>query len=386
MIYVGIDVASTKHDCFIVNSEGEVIEEVFTIANNKAGFEKLLSKIPKVNKSKIKIGLESTGHYSNNIRNYLYEKGFNLVVLNPLSTNLYRKAQTLRKTKTDKIDAKMIAKILHTEDHKPYTPISYHINEIKSLTRIRTRWVKICSSHKISITRILSCTFPELKQNFPSIHQKSMYEALKEYPSAESLKNAHLTKLTNILTKNSNGKYTKDTAIKIKKLAQNSIGVVCKSHEMDLVYSIEEVQACQKRIKNIEQEIKGMMTGLDSPILSIPGISIVYGSIILSEIGSIHNFSSPSKLLAYAGLDPSTKQSGKFKGNGKMVKRGSTYLRAALISAARSVAMYDSVFKDYLNKKLNEGKHYFVALSHVARKLIRVIYHLLRNNVIFKAS
>ncbi|WP_337998875.1 IS110 family transposase [Desulforamulus ruminis] len=126
------------------------------------------------------------------------------------------------------------------------------------------------------------------------------------------------------------------------------------------------------------------MVALDSPILTVPGISYTLGAIILAEVGDITRFATPAKLLAFAGLDPSTYQSGKFSANSTpMVKRGSSYLRWALINAARLIAMRDPTFKSYMAKKKSEGKHQFVALSHVGKKLVRVIFSLLKNNSIF---
>ena len=129
----------------------------------------------------------------------------------------------------------------------------------------------------------------------------------------------------------------------------------------------------------IDKELKNMITELNTPILSIPGISYVSAAFILAEIGDINNFDSPAKLQAFAGLDPSTYQSGKYTATqSKMVKRGSKYLRWALLNATRLVCMRDNTFNDFKNKKLEEGKHYFVALSHITKKLIRVIFYLLK--------
>jgi len=154
MIYVGIDVAKHKHDCFITNSDSEVLRNVFTIENSMAGFQKLyeiiLSYEPNPSLQNMRIGLEATGHYSNNLIDFLLTKSLNPVVFNPLSTNLFRKGQSLRKTKTDKSDARFITMMLITEDIKPYTPVSYHIQELKALTRHRFRLVQERARFKVS--------------------------------------------------------------------------------------------------------------------------------------------------------------------------------------------------------------------------------------------
>ncbi len=381
MIYVGIDVAKEKHDCFIVDSNGTILEEVFTFENSRKGFELLLSRIPDSAPENIKVGLESTGHYSNNLISFLSESGFSLTLFNPLSTNLFRKAQTLRKTKTDKVDAKIIALMLHTDDSKPYSPVSYHYEELKSLTRHRYRLVGYRSKLKISVSRLIDFVFPELACAVWSIHQSSSYALLLQFSTPKSIASAHLTKLTTLLQKNSRGKYGKEKALEIRTLAESSIGSNSQSVAFELQQTIRLVMNVQAEIDLLDKQIKSFMDLIDSPILSVPGISYTLGAIILSETLDITRFDSPAKYLAFAGLDPSTHQSGKYVAKAaSMVKRGSVYLRWALMNAARLVAMRDSVFKEYLRKKRTEGKPFQVAISHVAKKLSRVIFHLLSQN------
>lgn len=385
MIFVGIDVAKDKHDCFIADSDGVIIRDVFTIKNTRAGFEKLFNAIPKdVTLDKIKVGLEATGHYSTNLVNFIMDKQLPLIILNPLQTNLFRKAQTLRKSKTDKIDARLIAQMLQVGDFKPHSETSYQLNELKSLTRHKSRLKENLSRYKIHLIRVLDIMFPELQSLVYSLNQKSTYALLRTFESKQAIADAHLTKLTNTLYKASRGKYGKDKASTIKQAAKNSIGSDSLSLSFELMQILQFIEIYTEQIKALELEIKRLMDELQSPILSIPGISYGLGSIILSEIGDIQRFSSPAKLLAFAGLEPSTYESGKFKAtNMKMVKRGSTYLRWALLEAARLISMRDKTFKLYTQKKSNEGKHFYVVKSHVAKKLVRVIHYLLTNNQTF---
>lgn len=385
MIYVGIDVAKKKHDCYIVNSDGEVIQDVFTISNSREGFDKLFNAIPKDSLDKIKVGLEATGHYSTNIVNFINGKQLPLVILNPLQTNLFRKAQTLRKSKTDKIDARLIALMLHMGDFKPHSSSSYQLSELKSLTRHKSRLKENMARYKIHLIRIMDIMFPELESHVYSLNQASTYMLLKTFGSKDAIASAHITKLTNLLKKSSKGKYSREKALVIKNAAQNSIGSDSKALSFELSQILNFITIYINEIKSIEKEIKIIVDELNSPLLSIPGISYGLGSVILSEINDIHQFSTPSKLLAFAGLEPSTFESGQFVAtNMKMVKRGSSYLRWALLEAARLVAMRDKTFHDYYHKKKAEGKHHYVANSHVAKKLVRVIHHLLTNDLTFK--
>ncbi len=380
MIFVGIDVAKDKHDCFITNSDGEVLFQSFTIANNLFGFDDLYQKVVSVmeNVSKVKVGLEATGHYSYNLLGYLFDKGFPTYIINPLHTNLYRKSLSLRQTKTDKVDARTIASMLMSDVNlKSYSDTSYHNEELKSLTRYRFDKVKERSALKVSISRLVCILFPELEKLVPVLHCSSVYSMLYEFPGAKQVAAAHLTRLSNLLDKASKGHYKKDTAITFREAARNSIGSNMPAKSLELKHTIRLIRELDSEIDEIENEIKVIMDRISSPILSIPGISYRMGAMIIAEIGDFTRFDSPDKILAYAGLSPSTYQSGQMdNSHARMEKRGSKYLRYALFNAMIYVCTWDPTFKTYLAKKRSEGKHYYVAVSHAAKKLVRVIYQL----------
>ena len=389
-ILVGIDVAKDKHDCFFMNSEGEVLAKPFTIFNNKEGFDFLYEKIQSVSSSdNIKVGLEATGHYSYNIIGFLLNKGLATFILNPLHTNLYRKSLSLRKTKTDKIDSKTIAMMLLSDvSLKSYSDISYHNEDLKSLTRYRFSKVEERAKLKTSLSRLAQILFPELEKLVPTLHMTSIYQLLEEFPSASAIASVHLTRLTNLLSKASKGHYDRETAIKIREAAKNSIGSNMPAKSLELKHTIKLIRALTIDIGEIEAEISKMMDKIASPITTIPGIGNNMGAMIISEIGDFSRFSSPDKILAYAGYSPSTYQSGKLDNcYAHMEKRGSHYLRYALFQATQRVCHLDSTFSAYLAKKRAEGKHYYVAISHAVKKLVRVIFHLEKTKQAFlKAS
>ena len=384
MIYVGIDVAKDKHDCFITNSDGEVLFKAFTIANNLTGFTELYQKIESVMEdvSKVKVGLEATGHYSYNLLGYLIDKGLPTYAINPLHTNLYRKSLSLRQTKTDKVDARTIASMLMSAVNlKSYSDTSYHNEELKSLTRYRFDKVKERAKLKSSVSRLVCILFPELEKLVPTLHMASVYALLSEFPGAKQVANVHLTRLTNLLTKASKGRYGKETAITFRDAARTSIGSNMPAKSLELKHTIKLIRELTSEIDEIENEIKIIMDEIHSPILSIPGINYRMGAMIIAEIGDFNRFDSPDKILAYAGFSPSTYQSGQLDGAySHMEKRGSRYLRYALYNAAKYVCHWDSTFAEYLAKKRAEGKHYNVAISHAIKKLVRVIYHLEKTN------
>ena len=384
MIYVGIDVAKDKHDCFITNSDGEVLFKAFTIANNLTGFTELYQKIESVMEdvSKVKVGLEATGHYSYNLLGYLIDKGLPTYAINPLHTNLYRKSLSLRQTKTDKVDARTIASMLMSDVNlKSYSDTSYHNEELKSLTRYRFDKVKERAKLKSSVSRLVCILFPELEKLVPTLHMASVYALLSEFPGAKQVANVHLTRLTNLLTKASKGRYGKETAITFRDAARTSIGSNMPAKSLELKHTIKLIRELTSEIDEIENEIKIIMDEIHSPILSIPGINYRMGAMIIAEIGDFNRFDSPDKILAYAGFSPSTYQSGQLDGAySHMEKRGSRSLRYALYNAAKYVCHWDSTFAEYLARKRAEGKHYNVAISHAIKKLVRVIYHLEKTN------
>ena len=384
MIYVGIDVAKDKHDCFITNSDGEVLFKSFTIPNNREGFETLFQKVQSVSDdlTKVKVGLEATGHYSYNLLGFLLDKGLPTYVINPLHTNLYRKSLSLRKTKTDKVDAHTIASMIMSDVNlKSYSDTSYHNEELKSLTRYRFDKVQERAKLKTSVSRLICILFPELEKLVPTLHMASVYTMLSEFPGAKHVANAHLTRLSNLLSEASKGHYGKETAITFREAARTSIGSNMPAKSLELKHTIKLIQELTSEIDEIENEIKIIMDEINSPILSIPGINYRMGAMIIAEIGDFSRFDSPDKILAYAGFSPSTYQSGQLDGAySHMEKRGSRYLRYALYNAAKYVCHWDSTFAEYLAKKRAEGKHYNVAISHAVKKLVRVIYHLEQTN------
>ena len=390
MICVGIDVAKDKHDCFILSSEGEVLADVFTITNNAEGFDILLQTIRRCSRpeDKIKVGLEATGHYSYNILGFLLNKGLPTYVINPLHTNLYRKSLTLRKTKTDRIDARTIATMLMSDlDLKSYTDTSYHNEELKSLTRYRFDKVHERAKLKQSVSRLVTILFPELEKVVPSLHMVSIYTLLSEFPGASQIASAHLTHLKTILSDASRGRYDRDKAVEIRDAARNSIGSVMPAKSLELKHTIRLIRELDAEIEEIENEINSIMDKVHSPITTIPGIGTRMGAMILAEVGDFNNFDSADKILAYAGMSPSTYQSGQLISSySRMEKRGSRYLRYAIFNATKYVCIWDPTFAAYLAKKRAEGKHYNIAISHAAKKLVRLIYAMERSGQPYKMA
>lgn len=388
MIYVGIDVASQKHDCFIMRDTGEVFsKKSFTIKNDIEGYKKLHNSINQFvescKDSNVRIGLESTGHYCKNILLYLIKEGYQVSLINPILTSMDIKASSVRKTKNDKLDAEAICRFLDKNrfDFKPYTLLSYHIDALKSLTRQRFSIVKQQTSQKLIFQRLVNVIFPEFLSLFSSDYSESVLNILYAYPTPKKMARAHESSIDKLLHHRCNV-----GASKIIETAKNSIGQSEDYLGFELQHTIDMIRFYQSQIEmyNKQIEVELNETEYGKIITSIPGVAIITGAMIISEIGDINNFTSPDQLLAFAGLDPSVYQSGEFEASHtKITKRGSKYLRWAIHQVSSGIWKWDKTFNDYYNKKIKEGKHHYVAIGHIDKKLVRVIFSLLKNKQSF---
>lgn len=387
MYYVGIDVSANEHHCYIAEDLNFESGFSFRFGNNRSGYTHFISRLPQVPSNEIIVGLEATGHCSENLFKFLESSGLKTFCFNPYQSKEFAKGLSLRSTKTDKADAKVIARLCLAESFNPQLSTSYHYSELKSLTRHRSRLKKKHSSLLLSINRCVYIGFPELLKLVKNVNYKYVLHMIYEYPSAEDIAKAHLTRLSSVIAKASAGKCSKERAKEIKDLAKDSVGNFSDVQRFELKQTIDLLWFVKKQLKEVEKLIKEKMKEINSVILTVPGISYTLGSIILAEVGDFSHYESPSQLFAYAGLDPKISQSGTSKNaEGKINKKGSSYLRNALIQAADLIRKYDKTFYAYYWKKRDEGKHHFNALTHTARKLVRVLYKLMTENIEYVAQ
>ncbi len=383
MIYIGIDAAKDKHDCHFVNSDGEVLLDNLRILNNLDGFNKLKQAIEQFStgdNSQIKVGLESTGSYSANIISFLKQLNLSVTVLNPYNVANLRPATTLRKTKTDKSDARLIATATALcSPNQAYLDISYHIQTLKSLCRTRYRLIKTIQPIKNRFRRILHVIFPEFETLF-NVSINSSYELLKKYPGPKAILHTRKSSLEKCLKDISLGRLTKKVDALIE-IAKNSIGSYNEGDAFELQDTCDTILLLENKLANLESKVKDTMQIINSPITSIPGIGVTMGATILAEIGSIHKFDSPEKLQAFAGLAPMLYESGKYIARDTpMDKKGSVYLRNALYQVTKSSYVLNSFMRSYVDKKRAQGKHFYTAMSHGMKKMVRVIFAVLKKN------
>ena len=372
-IYIGIDIAKYKHDFCIISSTGEVIVQNNSFENNKKGFQLFFSYLKPYNKADVQILFESTAHYSMNLELELIDQGYSFMKMNGLIIKQFFKAQTLRKTKTDKADAFALTQYLMANTYKPNSNRLYHIYSLKSLCRTRDRLVKERSKFKVYITNELDKSFPEIKKFFDNKISITLLYILEKYKNKNKIA---LMKDYDSIRKVSAANFSFTRFLLLKQLAKESIGHPTETSDFLIESYVKSINCLSEQIDSIEKQIIEAVRKLDTHILSIPGIAEISAGSIIAEFGDIKNFESPEKMLAFAGLEPSIRQSGTLSTEGHMVKHGSGYLRNTIMRVVNSLVMHDQVFNDYYNKKRDEGKHHLVAQSHVAKKLIRIIYTL----------
>jgi len=388
MFYVGIDVSKDKSDICIKDQLGNDLIQRFKIANNKADLGNLYETIKRIRsktpgKSDVVFGMEATGIYSLPLYSALKRDGYKVKLYNPIQTNGFRKIN-IRKTKTDPIDAAIIADMLrHSEPPQVSDIKDLNLYQLRELVRIRHRLIEKQTICKVQIVRNIDTIWPDYNSVMKRVLGKTSLAILKKYSVPSKVRAISFEQFYELIKKMSRSKISRKQAEEIYAHAGNVLTIP----ELDSVITFEiktlisQLELYDEQIQSVEIRIDQMMKLIDSKIMSIPGIGDTLGPMILGEIGSVERFSNVKKLIAFAGLDPVVSQSGRFENrSGPISKRGSPLLRQALFLAANVARQNDENLKRFYDKKISEGKHHFSALNAVAAKLLRITYWVLKNN------
>ena len=384
MYYIGIDISKFKHDCAVIDDSGEIVTPSWSFTNDAEGFSQLKLLLNSLD-TETRVGLESTGHYGMNLKLFLESNNFSFMEFNPLLINRFVKSKSLRKTKSDSIDCMMIAHYLMTVEYKPYPSSFYHTEKLKSLTRFRDSLIRLRSRQLVELTNILDKVFPEFKPFFGSRFSVTALYILSNYSSPEKIANMN-SKSYEALRKLSRGRFSTVDFAKLKQLAKNTIGTTEDYLLLQMQIVLDIYRQLDSKVDETEVSIKECVSDMNPPMLSVPGIGIESAAVILAEFGDFSKFKNASQMLSFAGLEPGYFQSGTSETTGKMVKHGSSYLRYALMNCAQTVVNYEPTFAMFYSKKRAEGKPHRVALSHVVKKLLRVIYTLQTKNIAYDAD
>lgn len=386
MYYVGIDISKYKHDCSILDQSGNTIVDDLVFANSSEGFEKFKTLLVSLaSPNEIKIGFEATGHYTSNLKRFLENAHYSFMESNPALISKFIHAQTLRKTKNDALDSLSIAHWLMTVEYKPYPIGFYHVYSLKSLTRLRDSIVRQRSLYMVKLTNILDHTFPEYKPFFKEHFSATSIFILEKYGTPEKISSIPDEDYEEIRCL-SRGRFSFAQLISLRELAAKTIGESNSFFEVQLTSILTLYKTANDEVAHLENEIVPLISELNPHILTIPGIGPITAAVIASEYGDFNRFSSASQLLSFAGLEPGYYQSGTMEFRGKMVKRGSSQLRYVLMNCVVPLIRFNPVFASYYHKKRLEGKPHRVALSHTAKKLVRVIYTLETKGIDYNAD
>ena len=384
MFFIGIDIAKNTHEASIIDSFGKLVSESISFPNSVKGFEKLKNYISyfDIDCDNSIIGMEATGHYWLSLYSVLIDFGFNVVVINPIQSDAFRKMY-IRQTKNDSVDSFIIAQIMRFGEFSESSFSNENTFALRNLSRYRFSLVDECSDWKRKLVAILDQVFPEYSTLFSDIYGVTSKELLSKYPLPEDMLSISTSSLAELLSKFSKGRFGMDKAKEIKEAASNSFGIkfALKSFSFQIKQIINQISFLEEQIKEIEVEISSLISEMCPVITTITGIGYVLGAAIFSEIGDISRFEKASQLVAYAGLDVAVKQSGEFVGTQtKISKRGSPYLRRAIWLAAIVAAFKDPALSNYYQTLRNRGKAHGTAVGAVARKLTNIIFAVLRDN------
>lgn len=385
MMYLGIDIAKNNHVATLIDSNAKPLFKGFSFSNTTNGGESLITKLNEyiVSTKEIAVGMEATGHYWLSLYSFLVDKGFVCHVINPIQTDGWRKGIEIRKRKTDRIDSFLIADLIRYGDFVETSLSDEDIMSLRNLTRFRHYLVGSIGDLKRKAICVLDQVFPEYQKLFSDVFGQTSKELLLNFQTADDFVNITSLQLEQALENISRKSFAKNKLTQISVAAAKSFGLkfCCDSFSLQLKFLIEQIKFIDAQVSDVETEMAIILAKLDSPITTIPGIGIVTGATILAEIGDISRFSSPAKLVAFAGIDASVSQSGESGYHSyKMSKRGSPYLRKSLFQAALVASNCDPVFKAYYQKKRAEGKHHLTAVGAVSRKLCYTIHAILKNN------
>ena len=382
MYIVGIDIGKNHHEASIVSPEGKQIGRSLRFATTHKGADSLMSFIFKnIGNSPCVFGMEATGHYWYPIYSFLKAKGYTICVINPIQSDSLRKMY-IRQTKNDSIDSFLIAEVIRFGQFGTTSMADENILAMRQLCRYRDSVISSRTEIKLRIGTIMEQIFPEYEKQFSSLWVSTSMGILEKYLTPENIENAPIDELFEIIKDKSHNRLTKAKAISIKEAAADTFGIKIAqdAFSFQLKQLIDRMNFLDKQIEALDCQILEYYEKFDCYLHTIPGIGMIAAATILAEIGDINRFKSSSALVAFAGIDPTVRQSGEFSStHNHMSKRGSPYLRHAIFLAATTCSFHNIPLNAYYKKKREQGKHHLTATGAVARKLTTVIYAVLRD-------
>ncbi|WP_304964675.1 IS110 family transposase [Bacteroides acidifaciens] len=400
-LFVGIDVGSRNNAVYLMKPDGEK-HSSFRMQNNRGGAKMLTERIVSAIQSQglegVVIGMEATSIYGDSLVYALREDGKlgqyprKIHVLNPKLVNKFKESYP-ELPKNDDVDAFVIAdKLRFGRIGKEVYMDDYRYKALQTLTRARFYAVQDLTREKQRFANYLFLKCSGIAQDKDIANTSATTLALMErFETVDELAFADLDELTAFIDEK--GRNFADPAAKAKAIqaaARNSYRLpvtVNNSVNQAMAVSIATMRALEKQIKVLDKAIEQQFKIIPNTLTSIPGIGKVYSAGIIAEICDIHRFRSQASVAKFAGLVWTQHQSGEFEAQDrKLIKSGNRFLRYYLLEAANSVRRCDSEFRRYYDLKYKEvNKHQHKrALALTARKLVRLVFRLLKDNRLYK--
>lgn len=388
MFYLGIDVSLKSHRCALLDGEGEKLGSSFTIESTSEGFSKLVEILKQrgVGPKEVLAGLEATGNLWENLFTFLEREGFTVKLLNPFQTNRYRQLLS-KKAKTDDIEAYVIAGLLRSgEALGCYVPED-QIQGLRDLVRARNSFLHTLETYQRQASSLLQLVFPEIFEVVKDPFGKVISAILMRYPTASDLAQAHPRHLEKIARSFQGNNFDRKKAEEIVAAAKRSIysGRAKQARGKVLSSLITQITQLKAAIIDLDQTIEeALNTPTQGPsqtdlITSIPGIGPKTAAVLIAEIGDVSRFLSATHLVGYFGLFPEIRESGgRTIAQPRLSKRGPKHFRRALYMASVACLKHNAELRALYHRKLSQGKAPKQALIVVARKLLAIVYSLLR--------
>ena len=383
MFNLGIDIAKKGHVTAVVDQDGKLLVDSFKFTNTADGFAKLCARLEQagLTQKDTLVGMEATGHYWSALFDFLCSQGYKVAVINPVQTSAFRKVETVRKLKTDAVDAVLIAELVRFKAFEPSAMADEAAVGIRDLARLRMSLVREQTALKNQCKALMDRAFPEYEALFSDMFGAGSLAVLKAFPTPTEIAKTEVQTIESRLRQASRGRLGRARAEGLKSAAQSSVGVSfgAKSLALQVRVLVETIEFIAGQIAELESALDSLLVETPGAWLkTVPGINTALAALIAGEVGDAKRFGSPRQLVAYAGMDASKRQSGESDPDCQMSKRGSPFLRYALMLAADGARKHAPLFRRAYEQARARGKHHIVALSVVARKVAGVCLSLMK--------
>lgn len=385
MFFVGIDIAKKSHEVAAIDGKGNIVIKPFKFSNSMKGFEKLLTALRSLSDdlSDLELGMEATGHYWLNLYTRLVECGYTVHVINPVQSDALR-GLYIRQTKNDAKDAFIIAELIRFGRYSETSLTDGDLIALRELTRQRFYLVDCVSDAKRKVISFIDKIFPEYQTLFSDTFGVTSLELLSHYTSPDVIAELDTELFSDFLRSVSKGRFGLQKAREIQSLAKNTFGsfLFADSATLAIRQFLQQIRLLEEQIAELDEYIADKLSTFDTQLTTIVGVGNTLAAVFVAEIGDINRFDAPDKLAAFAGIDPSVRQSGEFNGTCcRMSKRGSPYLRRAFWLAAVAGIRTNAALRALYDKKRSQGKAHAVAVSVVMRKLCNIVYAVMKTGL-----